>query len=364
MPASSGDHARILVAANDPPASLADYRLVRNHLELERVLKRDASSLQLAVVFSDFDLTPEQAIVISDLLPYILVDRWQGGERLPELPGIGTLLGRLSYLDRLVVVEESRWEQWRSQYRLPPVNREPTPEAGHIGGLETFIRPEMPDLPVRDAPPFTAEEADSPPRGARFGLDPRLMKLMHLTEAGVVGGFLDDLGRDMFDTSRLSLLEFIPRNGRWCHVLRDRLRYLAACDDDHIIKQFAHDFPDQRCQSLTELLRARGDETFDLLLAVDAVNLGSEADGARLEALLSLACDGTRLLILENFGAAVDGAEPRPGMMGLSIRAFEERLWEASRGRLLLDRCEILRYPFSSSPATRALLQLQWLGGR
>ena len=50
------------------------------------------------------------------------------------------------------------------------------------------------------------------------------------------------------------------------------------------------------------------------------------------------------------------------GKISTTIRGFEERLWDLSDGRVLLERCEIIRYPFDPGSRTRALIQTRWIG--
>lgn len=363
MPHKTSAANRILIASNDPPELLDRYCTARNPQELQRSLHRHADTLELAVVFTDFDLAAEQARAICRSLPYILVDSWRQGEQEPERPGIGVLLAGLTYFDRLTVLTDSRWAQWQAQYGLHPVNREPAPRTAASGILQDpHILQQMFSLDP------SAESAGEDDRASHSGhaasgsisaqVELRRMKLSHLAERELVRNFLAELTRSMRHPEQLNLLEFAPPDGRWCHTLCRDLHYTAAGDEEPTVTRLRQEYPTQSVWVLPDLLSGQRPRDFDLILAVDAVNTGRGQDAQRLTTLLSLARDGTHILLLESFCA--DSATGAPGNR-LTIRAFEERLWEASEGRLLLDRCEIVRYPFPGSVQARALLQLEWL---
>lgn len=351
MPPDPGAASRVLIAAHDPPRQLDRYRTARDDRELEETLRANADSLALAVIFTDFELKPERAEAISASLPYVLIDRWRSGEQRTASAGVGALLASLTYFDRLAVMRRSRWEQWSTEYGLPPVNLAPPADTDRTGGLEAAILRDASVVPEDHDRRLQTEPAGRADPEFRL----RHVKQMHLAELATVNRALRSLTRRMQHPERLRLLEFNPGSGRWCHSLGQRLIYSAASSDESQLHRLQEDFPDRRFLQLPTLLAAERQD-FDLLLAVDAVNVGDDLDQVQLDQLLSLARDGTRLMLIERFGP--DGT---PGHRA-TIREFEERLWAASRGQLLLEASEIVRYPFRGSPRNRALLKLRWLG--
>jgi hypothetical protein len=344
----SRDPESILVLTTTAPVLPPAYRLAADPLELETALRATDTDYALVLVFTDFPLTAEHALRLGKGLPFLVVDVDE--QRSVDTLGAGfeQLFNQISFFDRVAVRTDARWEQVSVRFKLTSVNREPWPdgERGRFFNLEGR---------VVDFARLTGPDTEE----VQVTRQLRDRKLTHLAEKAVVGGFIEELV-EQNNGSTFRLIEYGSDGGAWCTSIGAQVDYVGLIEegtssdkDGLLLTQMKDQFPHAEFRPISD---ARQNLHADAIFCCDRLNDGSAAGVARLRAMLELAADGTRFLHLENFTA-------RPGAeAGATIKDFEERLWEASDGRVLLERCEIILYPHDPATRTRALIQTRWMG--
>ncbi len=341
---SASDHNSVLVAASRRLDLSERYCVATDALELDRALRRHQQSLELAIVFTDFDLQPDDAKRIAPALPYVVVDDRPAGTVVVS-PGVGALLNDLSFFDRVVVSDEERWNSFRSLYGLSASVRETWRDPSDNAAFDQILANGLARLA------FDRErELESDESVPLSGTCLRDLKLTHRIEAAMVTGALSALP----GSHRPRVLQFGLGEGRWCHTLSPTVDYVALERDQRLLEGASRRLEDAGAQAFASLDDLPFSAPFDVVLSVDGLSDASRrvsvAELVDATAVRGPSSGGGRLLLLDDFGAH------------MCVRDLEEVLWDASDGQLLLERCEIARFPHRPLRRTRALLQLCWIG--
>lgn len=252
---------------------------------------------------------------------------------------------QLGFFDRVAVRDTDTWEVLRRRRRW-------------AAGQRIEIEDDRPERALGEV--LALLEAEASPHGdvPGAGFD----KATHRTQRAVLGPrFAAALAGRSADTP-FEVLNVGAGSGRWTPSFDPaQARFTGVDVDAAAVAAARTNFPEARFDLIEpEGQLPYGDESFDLVFGVDVIQrCSTPVRLVLLSEMWRVARPGGRLVFLEDF---VPG-KPAPETAGpfVSVLEFVDLLLEATRGRVVLEHVESLRYPLDDI-VRGGLLALSKLG--